>query len=101
MVRARSLKSEINLRDHQISGIARMQQLFDASPRLCRGVLLADDMGLGKTLQVLSFLASAFEKDPKLSPAMIVAPVSLLANWQTEIAKVLCAWSAASDHCIW
>ncbi|MCK9909244.1 SNF2-related protein, partial [Microbacteriaceae bacterium K1510] len=50
-------------------------------------VLLADDMGLGKTLQLLTFLASAFEKYPELPPAMIVAPVSLLENWQKEIEK--------------
>lgn len=83
----RSLKADVKLRDHQVAGIARMQQLFSASPNHCRGVLLADDMGLGKTLQLLTFLASAFEKYPELPPAMIVAPVSLLENWQKEIEK--------------
>ena len=51
-------------------------------------VLLADDMGLGKTLQVWSYLHWRI-----LSPASdvrgpsMVAPVSLLENWQAEYAK--------------
>jgi len=49
----------------------------------------ADDMGLGKTLQLLVFLAAAFERDPKLPPALIVAPVSLLENWEKEAKKFL------------
>ena len=48
---------------------------------------MADDMGLGKTVQLLTFVASCFEKDPRLDPALIVAPVSLLENWTTELRK--------------
>jgi SNF2 family DNA or RNA helicase len=53
------------------------------------GVLLADDMGLGKTLQSLIFLALLRREGviKKGSPALIVAPTSLLRNWQDEHAK--------------
>jgi Holliday junction resolvase len=81
------LKSTTKLRDHQKSGVARLQQLFAASPQHCRGVLLADDMGLGKTIQLLTFIASEYERDSTLPPAIIVAPVSLLENWKQEISN--------------
>lgn len=47
------------------------------------GGILADEMGLGKTLQTIAFLAS--EKGEK--PSLVVAPTSLLYNWQSEIEK--------------
>ncbi len=37
-------------------------------------------MGLGKTLQLLTFMASCFEAEPGLAPALVVAPVALLAQ---------------------
>lgn len=47
------------------------------------GGILADDMGLGKTIQAISFLLS--EKDT--IPSLIVAPTSLIYNWEREINK--------------
>lgn len=82
--RTTSLKSNVTVRRHQIEGIARLQHLYKASPEYCRGVLLADDMRLGKTLQLLTFIAWALERDPTMPPALIVAPVALLQNWQEE-----------------
>lgn len=46
------------------------------------GGILADEMGLGKTIQIISFLSS--EKGKK---ALIVAPTSLIYNWQSEFDK--------------
>ncbi len=49
------------------------------------GGILADEMGLGKTLQAITFVMSEYEKNPR--PTLVVAPTSLLYNWQSEIEK--------------
>ena len=46
------------------------------------GGMLADDMGLGKTIQVLAMLAG--EAGAADGPSLIVAPTSLVFNWQRE-----------------
>ena len=83
----KSLRPEIALKDHQLSGVAWLQHLWSLSPVACRGALLADDMGLGKTIQLLAFIAAAIEEKPGIDPFLIVAPVSLLENWKEEIEK--------------
>jgi intein/homing endonuclease len=47
--------------------------------------LLADDMGLGKTIQSLAYLST----EKNAFPALIVAPLVTLQNWQREIEKFL------------
>lgn len=79
------LKEHIHLREHQLQGVAWLQQLFLKSPDQVSGCLLADDMGLGKTLQILAFLMWYIEQNPDGLPTMIVAPVSLLDNWEREL----------------
>lgn len=49
------------------------------------GGILADDMGLGKTLQVIALFLS--EKAEKAHPSLVVAPTSLVLNWEREIMK--------------
>jgi len=46
------------------------------------GGILADDMGLGKTLQVITLLLSERRKN---HVSLVVAPTSLLYNWENEI----------------
>jgi SNF2 family DNA or RNA helicase/uncharacterized Zn finger protein len=53
------------------------------------GSILADDMGLGKTLQVVAVVLS-LKNDGTLSDGqkvLVVAPTSLLSNWQKEFEK--------------
>lgn len=83
----RTLRPEIELKAHQLIGVAWLQHLWEASPGRCRGTVLADDMGLGKTLQLLTFIASCFEANPNLPPALVVAPVALLENWRNELER--------------
>ncbi|WLR52174.1 DEAD/DEAH box helicase [Bacillus tianshenii] len=50
------------------------------------GGILADDMGLGKTLQSIAYILSEKEADPN-GTVLIVAPASLVYNWQNECRK--------------
>lgn len=51
------------------------------------GGLLADEMGLGKTLQIISLLLARKEKMQNQLPSLIVAPASVIYNWQAEVKK--------------
>ncbi len=68
------------LRDYQLRGYAWMG--FLAANGF--GALLADDMGLGKTIQTIAWLLDTAERG---SPALVVAPLTLLSNWRHEFAK--------------
>ena len=50
------------------------------------GACLADDMGLGKTVQVLAFLERLRKEKPS-ARVLLLAPASLLGNWQKETEK--------------
>lgn len=82
-----SLRSGIELKEHQLAGLSWLQKMWRHSPSACRGALLADDMGLGKTIQLLAFMASLIESEPDVDPFLVIAPVSLLDNWKAEIEK--------------
>lgn len=62
----------------------------ETAPALGRGGILADDMGLGKTLTLLSLVA-ATKKDRTASPfcnaTLIIVPLSVLSNWETQIVE--------------
>ncbi len=51
--------------------------------RLGLGACLADDMGLGKTAQLIATLLA----DPAEGPTLVVSPVSVLGNWERELAR--------------
>jgi len=76
-----NLNPILELKDHQIEGIAWLQTLFKEK---LSGCLLADDMGLGKTLQLLYFIEWHSKQNIDAKPYLVVAPVTLLENWENE-----------------
>jgi superfamily II DNA or RNA helicase len=72
------------LRPYQARGLAWLSTLA----ALGLGACLADDMGLGKTVQLLAFLlrrAESAASDER--PALLVAPTSVVGNWEREIER--------------
>ncbi len=52
------------------------------------GACLADDMGLGKTIQTISLLLHEKEgRTQSSAPALLIAPTSVVTNWEREIGK--------------
>ncbi|MEX2122804.1 MAG: DEAD/DEAH box helicase [Woeseia sp.] len=76
-----SLRGE--LRPYQTRGFAWLSTMAE----LGLGACLADDMGLGKTIQLLAFLLDRRERAPQDRPALLVAPTSVLGNWEREIGR--------------
>ena len=72
------------LRPYQREGVRFLLGVTDSGFGAC----MADDMGLGKTLQVIAWLChlhavGAFAE----RAALVVAPASLLSNWQQELSR--------------
>ena len=70
------------LKTYQLEGLEWLVSLYENG---LNGIL-ADEMGLGKTLQCISFLAFLREKGV-YGPFLITAPLSTLANWESEIKR--------------
>lgn len=75
------------LRHYQEEGISWLNFLHEFQ----LGGILADEMGLGKTVQTLAFFQSlrdrkGAKKTPR-KPILIVAPTSVITNWNYEIKK--------------
>jgi len=74
------------LRPYQLKGLSWLAFL----DRFGLGSCLADDMGLGKTVQLLALLAherAALPAGAPAEPTLIVAPMSVVANWTREAAR--------------
>lgn len=72
---------QAELYPYQARGVRWMWE----TARRTGGVILADEMGLGKTLQIIALLL--IETPGKLSPALIVCPTTLIANWVREFSR--------------
>jgi SNF2 family DNA or RNA helicase len=76
------------LREYQKRGVSWIHYLENLGLNGC----LADDMGLGKSAQVIARLVQEREGKtkkgaPKLNPTLLIAPTSVVGNWQKEIEK--------------
>ena len=71
------------LRPYQAEGLNWLAFLRDVG----LGGILADDMGLGKTVQALGLIALEKAEGRLETPALVVAPTSLMANWRAEAEK--------------
>ena len=71
---------QAELRPYQQAGLNWLQFLREFG----FGGVLADDMGLGKTVQTLAHLLVEKQAGRLDKPALVVAPTSLMGNWQRE-----------------
>lgn len=85
LARAEGLQPELpttlqaTLRDYQLEGFRWLTRLASLGVGAC----LADDMGLGKTIQAIALI---LDRAPK-GPTLVVAPTSVLFNWEVEIQR--------------
>ena len=63
-------------------------------PELACGGILADDMGLGKTLEMVALIVADMESagyaraQSQCKATLIVAPVSVMSNWSSQVGKL-------------
>jgi superfamily II DNA or RNA helicase len=84
------------LRPYQQAGVRWLHLLSS----LGLGACLADDMGLGKTMQVLALLLILRRQNGgrQRRASLVVAPASLLANWESEVARFAPSLLAVVAH---
>lgn len=71
------------LRPYQQRGL----EWLHALTTIGAGGVLADDMGLGKTVQMIALLTRRRADAAGVPPALVVCPMSVIGNWQRELAR--------------
>jgi superfamily II DNA or RNA helicase len=89
---------EATLRHYQEAGLSWLWFLY----RHGLSGVLADDMGLGKTVQALALLLKVKNEHGHM-PSLVVAPTSVLPNWEREIDRFApglthLTWHGADRH---
>ncbi|GER38374.1 chromatin remodeling 1 [Striga asiatica] len=81
------------LKSYQIKGVKWMISLWQNG---LNGIL-ADQMGLGKTIQTIAFLAH-LKGNGMHGPYLVIAPLSTLSNWLSEIERFVPSVNAIIYH---
>lgn len=82
------------LRDYQKQGLDWLGFLKEYQ----LGGILSDDMGLGKTVQVLTHLLAEKEQERLKKPCLVIAPTSLMNNWNQEAKRFTPSLSVITLH---
>jgi SNF2 family DNA or RNA helicase len=85
---------QAELRDYQKRGVAWLRFLEGLGLNGC----LADDMGLGKTIQVIARLVEERAGGAVPGPTLLVAPTSVIGNWQKEVQRFAPRLSTLVHH---
>ena len=82
MVQPKNFRGE--LRPYQVDGLSWLAFISEMGIGGC----LADDMGLGKTIQFIALLSEErVGKEEQLPPNLLVVPMSIIDNWESEISR--------------
>ena len=85
---------QADLRDYQKRGLGWIGFLEGLGLNGC----LADDMGLGKTMQVIARLLQERAGSDPVAPSLLVAPTSVIGNWQKEVERFAPSLSTWIHH---
>ena len=83
-----------SLRPYQRRGLSWLEFLSG----LGLGACLADDMGLGKTIQVIALLLRERRGRKRRVPTLIVAPTSVVGNWERELKRFAPSLKVMTHH---
>ncbi|PWN20529.1 hypothetical protein BCV69DRAFT_312487 [Microstroma glucosiphilum] len=83
-----------SLRPYQQTGFEWLASLY---ANKANGIL-ADEMGLGKTIQTITLLAHLACDKGNWGPHLVIAPTSVMLNWEVEFKKFLPAFKILSYY---